>query len=67
MSAVHFRELKSKQTLQYKHVKADSTQRVVVYLRDGSPLVDGNKDLVEQRLKVVASDAVHHESFKRRH
>lgn len=36
-------------------------------LTDGGVLVDGHEDLVEQRLEVVAHDAVHDKALKRGH
>ena len=40
---------------------------IVQHLGNGSSLVDGNKYFVQQCFEVVASDAVHHEAFQRRH
>jgi hypothetical protein len=41
-------------------------ERTLAYLRDGGVFVNGDKDLVEQSLKVVAKNAVHDEAFQRR-
>lgn len=40
---------------------------MMAYLRHVGLLVDGHKDFVEERLKVIALDAVHHEAFQRGH
>ena len=34
-----------------------------VHLRNGSPLVNGDKYFVQKRLEVVASDTIHYKAF----
>lgn len=58
-----FKRLKNAEVLNKWRESGDT---VTMYLGDGRSLVDRHKYFVQQRLKVVACDAVHHEAFQRR-